>query len=323
MSAGPLDGVKVIDLSVMISGPLATMLLADQGADVIKVESPGLGDLMRYLGSSRGGMTGLFAGCNRGKRGITIDLKHPEGVELLQVDGGDRRRVRAELPARSVCPARHRTRRPAGSEPRPRLRVDLGLRADRPVLEPARLRQRHPGLLGHGRRADRSRHGYADRASQPRLRQGDGVHRGPSDHRGALRPRAGRRRTAHRAGDARRRDRVPVARCRHGSHPARGRRDAQPHDRERVLDHSPRRRIHDGDGAVGLRVPWLVRGDRTARGRRRPAICEPPAQDGEPRRPRTDHDRGRRPHDGRRLPARSYRARRARGTHPGPRRPSR
>ena len=84
MSAGPLDGVKVIDLSVMISGPLATMLLADQGADVIKVESPGLGDLMRYLGSSRGGMTGLFAGCNRGKRGITIDLKHPEGVRLLR-----------------------------------------------------------------------------------------------------------------------------------------------------------------------------------------------------------------------------------------------
>jgi crotonobetainyl-CoA:carnitine CoA-transferase CaiB-like acyl-CoA transferase len=49
---GPLDGVKVLDLSVMISGPLAAMLLADQGAQVVKIESPGLGDLMRYLGSS-------------------------------------------------------------------------------------------------------------------------------------------------------------------------------------------------------------------------------------------------------------------------------
>jgi len=49
---GPFHGVKVLDLSVMISGPLAGMILADQGADVIKVESPGIGDFMRYLGSS-------------------------------------------------------------------------------------------------------------------------------------------------------------------------------------------------------------------------------------------------------------------------------
>jgi len=81
---GPLEGVRIVDLSVMISGPLAAMVLADQGAEVIKVESPGLGDIMRFLGSSKGGMTGIFAGCNRGKRSLVVDLKKPEGVDVVR-----------------------------------------------------------------------------------------------------------------------------------------------------------------------------------------------------------------------------------------------
>ncbi len=80
---GPLDGVKVVDLSVMISGPLAAMMLADQGADVVKVEAPGLGDIMRILGSSKGGMTGIFATNNRGKRSLVVDLKQPAGVDIV------------------------------------------------------------------------------------------------------------------------------------------------------------------------------------------------------------------------------------------------
>ena len=72
---GALDGVKVLDLSVMISGPLSAMILADQGADVIKVESPGLGDIMRFLGTNKGGMTGIFNNNNRGKRSLVVDLK--------------------------------------------------------------------------------------------------------------------------------------------------------------------------------------------------------------------------------------------------------
>ncbi|MFM8856750.1 MAG: CaiB/BaiF CoA transferase family protein [Actinomycetota bacterium] len=80
---GPLSGVKVVDLSVMISGPWAAMTLADQGADVIKVESPGIGDFMRYIGSAKGGMTGIFVNNNRGKRSLVVDLKKPEGVEIL------------------------------------------------------------------------------------------------------------------------------------------------------------------------------------------------------------------------------------------------
>jgi len=88
---GPLTGVKVVDLSVMISGPLAAMMLADQGADVIKVESPGLGDVMRFLGTSKGGMTGIFANNNRGKRSIVVDLKQESGRDVVRrlVAGAD------------------------------------------------------------------------------------------------------------------------------------------------------------------------------------------------------------------------------------------
>lgn len=90
-STGPLEGIRVVDLSVMISGPLAGMMLADQGADVIKVESPGLGDIMRFLGSSKGGVTGIFVNNNRGKRSLVLDLKKPAGVEVLKklVAGAD------------------------------------------------------------------------------------------------------------------------------------------------------------------------------------------------------------------------------------------
>jgi crotonobetainyl-CoA:carnitine CoA-transferase CaiB-like acyl-CoA transferase len=75
---GPLQGVRVLDLSVMISGPLAAMILADQGAEVIKVESPGLGDIMRFLGTNKGGMTGIFANNNRGKRSWCSTSSSPQ-----------------------------------------------------------------------------------------------------------------------------------------------------------------------------------------------------------------------------------------------------
>lgn len=83
-NAAPLTGLRVLDLSVMISGPLAGMILADQGADVIKIESPGLGDLMRLLGSSKGGVTGIYLNNNRGKRSLVLDLKQPAGVDVLK-----------------------------------------------------------------------------------------------------------------------------------------------------------------------------------------------------------------------------------------------
>jgi crotonobetainyl-CoA:carnitine CoA-transferase CaiB-like acyl-CoA transferase len=82
--AGPLDGIRIIDLTQMISGPMATMILADQGADVIKVEPPGIGDLTRAMGGRKRGMSPTFAVANRNKRSIVLNLKEPRGVEVLQ-----------------------------------------------------------------------------------------------------------------------------------------------------------------------------------------------------------------------------------------------
>ncbi len=80
---GPLDGFRIIDLTSMISGPYATMILGDQGADVIKVERPGGGDHVRAGGNRVGGLAAMFLNNNRNKRSITIDLKREEGRAAL------------------------------------------------------------------------------------------------------------------------------------------------------------------------------------------------------------------------------------------------
>jgi len=81
--AGPLDGYRVIDLTTMIAGPLATMMLADQGADVIKVESPVGGDHVRGAGHGGSQLTASFLNNNRNKRSITLDLKTEKGRAAL------------------------------------------------------------------------------------------------------------------------------------------------------------------------------------------------------------------------------------------------
>jgi crotonobetainyl-CoA:carnitine CoA-transferase CaiB-like acyl-CoA transferase len=80
---GPLHGIRVIDLTSMISGPLATMMLADQGAEVIKVENPEGGDYVRRAGNRRGDFSAAFLNNNRNKRSLALDLKDPRGVALL------------------------------------------------------------------------------------------------------------------------------------------------------------------------------------------------------------------------------------------------
>jgi len=80
--AGPLSGVRIVDVSEVISGPLATMILADQGADIVKIEPPRYGEESRQLANFRNGMAGLYANCNHGKRSIGINLKSERGLEL-------------------------------------------------------------------------------------------------------------------------------------------------------------------------------------------------------------------------------------------------
>jgi crotonobetainyl-CoA:carnitine CoA-transferase CaiB-like acyl-CoA transferase len=80
---GPLEGIKVVDVSAVVSGPLCTMMLADQGADVVKIEPHGLGDVLRLQNFARGGLTALFVNANRNKRSVVLDLSKDEGREIV------------------------------------------------------------------------------------------------------------------------------------------------------------------------------------------------------------------------------------------------
>ena len=82
--AGPLAGVRVLDLTRLLPGPVATLHLADLGAEVIKIEDPQVGDYARTLGTGQGADSAYFRMINRNKLGLRLDLKKPEGVEVFK-----------------------------------------------------------------------------------------------------------------------------------------------------------------------------------------------------------------------------------------------
>ena len=79
----PLAGVRILDLTRLLPGPVATLHLADLGAEVVKIEDPETGDYARTLGTGKGDDSAYFRMINRNKRGLCLDLKHPDGVAVF------------------------------------------------------------------------------------------------------------------------------------------------------------------------------------------------------------------------------------------------
>ncbi len=80
---GPLEGIRVIDLTQVLFGPFATMLLGDMGAEIIKIERPDIGDIARGNGPVVNGVSTYFLSLNRGKKSVSLNLATPEGAEIL------------------------------------------------------------------------------------------------------------------------------------------------------------------------------------------------------------------------------------------------
>lgn len=81
---GPMDGIRIVDLTIALAGPWAVGILADQGADVVKVEVPGIGDIGRWVGVAIGGVSAMAQMVNRGKRSIAVDLRTEEGRDVVR-----------------------------------------------------------------------------------------------------------------------------------------------------------------------------------------------------------------------------------------------
>src|SRR4029079_18172552 len=81
--ADALTGIRVLDMSRLLPGPFLTMVLADLGADVVKIEDPQAGDYMRRAPPQKGGMSGRYLAVNRGKRSVVLDLKSAAGREAM------------------------------------------------------------------------------------------------------------------------------------------------------------------------------------------------------------------------------------------------
>ena len=205
-----LEGIRVLDFTQMMMGPWATQFLGDMGADVIKIERPGVGEWergLRAMGDLLDGQSPFFLAMNRNKRSVALNLKDPRAREIVLRLAGDVRPRRRELPAGRDGPPRSRVRRHRRGESRDRVRVRERVRADRPVrrppgagpLDPGDLRAR--GLRRASRRPpdaigqlDRGRqHGAAvgvllDGRSGPQVAHGRGSahRREPLRHRGRV-----------------------------------------------------------------------------------------------------------------------------------------
>ena len=113
---GPLKGIRVIDITSMITGPLCSQQLGDLGADVIKIE-PTHGEISRWMAPpQKAGLTGFYTQMNRNKRSLALDLKNPEGIAIVKKLAETRGYPGGELPRRRARSTRYRVRRFARAE---------------------------------------------------------------------------------------------------------------------------------------------------------------------------------------------------------------
>ena len=96
----PLEGTRVLDLSARMPGPMCAQILADLGAEVVKIESPRAPDFFRRFEPLIDGSGSLFHVCNRNKKGLTLELRHPRGREILLQADQKHRRCRRGLSSR-------------------------------------------------------------------------------------------------------------------------------------------------------------------------------------------------------------------------------
>ena len=145
-AAARSTGIRVLDLSRLLPGGFCSLLLADFGAEVLKVEDTGMGDYVRWSppyveGAEDTARSALFLSLNRNKRSIRLDLKSEAGTETLLQARARTRRGAGVLPPGRARPPRRRLRAPRAGEPRPRLLRDHRLRPGRPQAR--RRRPRH------------------------------------------------------------------------------------------------------------------------------------------------------------------------------------
>ena len=183
----PLSGIRVVDLTRILAGPFCTQLLADLGAEVIKVEPPGRGDPVRGQGAIKDGLSWYYAQFNRNKKSITLDLYTDDGKAVL-ADLIRRADVLVEnfrpgvLDEMGFPAARLEALNPA-PDPRQRQR----LRQHRPARASAGVRLHRPG---DERLHERERHARRAAARRPADRRPGGRPvRGARHHRGAGRAR--------------------------------------------------------------------------------------------------------------------------------------
>ena len=199
MSQPPLKGVRVIELARILAGPWAGQLLADLGADVIKVENPDGGDDTRKWGppfvmghDGENLSAAYYHSCNRGKRSIAVDFSTPEGAETVRklVATADVLIENFKLGGLKKYGLDYESLREA--QPAPRLLLDHRLRPGRTLCAARRLRLHHPGHVRHDVDHRRGRR----RAAEGRRRGLRHLHRPLFGHRhpGGAAPRRGDRR---------------------------------------------------------------------------------------------------------------------------------